>query len=306
MKKPFRSAITNILVLAVTALVFYLLFTRIDFFAVLDVLLASNPLWLVVALLLSLLSVAVTTKRWQTLLKTLGYAFRYKESLYLILGSLPLSSITPAKAGDVIKAYYLKDKVPSVKTIGAVVAERTFDVFSLVLLSLIGMLFRQRYELASIAFIMLVCIIVIFVLARFTTRFRLPLIKDLWNERIQDLILSLRLLTGSKTAFSTVLSYSLLIWFISIAQTLTFFYAVGLDIPLAVTLANVPIAIFIGLIPVTLGGMGTRDAAIIFLFSEFASPEQLLGVGILFSIFRYWLLSLIGIPFMRKMMSKTG
>ena len=224
----------------------------------------------------------------------------------MILDALPLTSITPAKAGDVIKAYYLKEKVPSDKTIGAVVAERTFDILSLVLLSLIGMLFRQRYELASIAFIILVCIIAIFILARLTSSFHLSIIKDSWNEKIQNLILPLRLLTRHKTAFCLVFFYSLLIWFISIVQTLTFFYALGLDIPLLFTVANIPIAIFIGLIPVTLGGMGTRDAAIIFLFSEFASPEKLLGVGILFSIFRYWLLSLIGIPFMRKMVKNVS
>ncbi len=79
-----------------------------------------------------------------------------------------------------------------------------------------------------------------------------------------------------------------------------FFYALGSSVPLVVAMANIPIAIFIGLVPVTLGGMGTRDAAIIFLFSVFATPSQLLGVGILFSLFRYWLPSLIGIPFMRK------
>ncbi len=107
-------------------------------------------------------------------------------------------------------------------------------------------------------------------------------------------------------SFCFVFFYSLLIWFISIVQTMTFFYAVGTNVPLLFTVANIPIAIFIGLIPITLGGMGTRDAAIIFLFSEFATPEKLLGVGILFSIFRYWLLSLIGIPFMRKMVKNVS
>ena len=84
-----------------------------------------------------------------------------------------------------------------------------------------------------------------------------------------------------------------------------FFYALGINIPLLFTIANIPIAIFIGLVPVTLGGMGTRDAAIIFLFSEYATPSELLGIGILFSIFRYWLLSLIGIPFMKKLIKES-
>jgi uncharacterized protein (TIRG00374 family) len=176
-----------------------------------------------------------------------------------------------------------------------------FDVLTLVLFSLIGMTFCKKYELAGVAFAIFVCITAIFLLMRAGFNFRLP-IKSSWNEKIQNLILSTKLLTKDKKAFLFILSYSILIWFISIVQTVMFFYALGINVPLLFTIANIPIAIFIGFIPVTLGGMGTRDAAIIILFSEYATPSQLLGVGILFSFFRYWLVSLIGIPFMRKMM----
>jgi len=217
------------------------------------------------------------------------------------MGAFPLTSITPSKSGDVIKAYYLKDKIPASKTVGSVITERMFDVLTLVLFSLIGMIFCKKYELAGVAFAILVCIIAIFLLVRAGFDFRLP-IKSSWNEKIQNTILSTELLTKDKKAFLFVLSYSLLIWFISIVQTITFFYALGINVPLLFTIANLPIAIFIGFIPVTLGGMGTRDATIIILFSAYATSSQLLGVGILFSFFRYWLVSLIGIPFMRKMM----
>jgi len=219
------------------------------------------------------------------------------------MGAFPLTSITPSKSGDVIKAYYLKDIIPASKTVGSVITERMFDVLTLVLFSLIGMTFCKKYELAGVAFIILVCILAIFLLARAGFDFRLP-IKSSWNEKIQNTILSTKLLTKDKKAFSIIFSYSLLIWFISIVQTVMFFYALGINVPLLFTIANIPIVIFIGLVPVTLGGMGTRDAAIIFLFSGYATSSQLLGVGILFSVFRYWLLSLIGIPFMRKIMKQ--
>jgi uncharacterized membrane protein YbhN (UPF0104 family) len=85
-----------------------------------------------------------------------------------------------------------------------------------------------------------------------------------------------------------------------------FFYTLGIKISLLPIIANIPLAIIIGQIPITLGGAGTRDAAIILLFSDYARPEQLLGVGILFSFFRAWLLSLIGIVFMRRAMNLGG
>jgi uncharacterized protein (TIRG00374 family) len=221
------------------------------------------------------------------------------------MGALPLTSITPSKSGDVIKAYYLKDKIPATVTVGSVLTERIFDVLTLVLFFLLGMTFCKKYESAGIAFVIFTFIIALFLLARASCEFHLP-IKSSWNEKLQNIILATKLVTKDKKAFSIILSYSLLIWFVSILQTLIFFYALGIKVPLMFTMVNIPIAIFIGLIPVTLGGMGTRDAAIIFLFSGYATPSQLLGVGILFSVFRYWLLSLMGIPFMRKIMKNVS
>ena len=295
------SRLKTVLVLSITIAIFYSIFTKIDFYSVIVVLSHANIFYLLIALSLLFVIILITAKRWQTILETMGYNFQYNECFSLIMAAFPLTSITPSKSGDVIKAYYLKDKIPTSKTIGSVITERMFDVLTLVFFSLIGMIFCKRYELAGVAFVILICIIAVFLLVRAGFNLHLP-IKSSWNEKIQNLILSTRLLTKNKRTFFFILSYSLLIWFISIIQTLTFFYALGTNTPLLFTMANIPIAIFIGLVPVTLGGMGTRDAAIIFLFSEFATPEKLLGVGILFSIFRYWLVSLIGIPFMRKMM----
>ena len=299
MKNLNSSILKSVLVVSITLIIFYFIFTKIDFYSVVEVLSYANIFYLLIALLLLFVIILITAKRWQIILETMGYNFRYKECFNLIMAAFPLTSITPSKSGDIIKAYYLKDKIPASKTAGSVITERMFDVLTLVLFSLIGMTFCKKYELAGVAFAILVCIIAIFLLMRAGFNFRLP-IKSSWNEKIQNLIISTKLLMKDKRAFSAVMLYSFFVWFLGVVQTLMFFYALGINVPLLFTIANIPIAIFIGFIPVTLGGMGTRDATIIFLFSEYAMPSELLGVGILFSIFRYWLLSVIGIPFMRK------
>jgi hypothetical protein len=60
--------------------------------------------------------------------------------------------------------------------------------------------------------------------------------------------------------------------------------------------AYVPIAIFIGLLPITIGGMGTRDAALMALFAPYEGAALMAGIGLLCST-RYWLDSLLGWPF---------
>ena len=219
----------------------------------------------------------------------------------MIMGSLPLSSITPAKAGDLIKSYYLKDRIPITKTAGSVLAERVFDVLILILFSLVGLLTYQRFELAGIAFIILAAIVVFFLISHI--EIRLP-IKRSWNDKLHNLLLAMETLTKDRKRFLAVLAYTFAAWFLAILQTMAFFWALGIHAPFFFMMANIPIAIFIGMIPVTLGGMGTRDSAFIFLFADYAESAQLFGVGILFSIFRYWLWSIIGIPFMRRLMRK--
>ena len=301
LKKSSSPMLKSVLVISITIAIFYILFLKIDFWSVVEVLSRVDRFYLFIALLLTITSLLITATRWQTILETMGYKLQYKECFYLIMGALPLASVTPSKSGDIAKAYYLKDKIPASKTVGSVITERLLDVLTLVFFSLIGMLFCKRYELAGVALVILVCIIMVFLLVRAGFNFHLP-IKSSWNEKIQNMILSTKLQMKDKKAFLTVVLYSFSIWFLGIIQTLVFFYALGIKVPLPFTIANIPIAIFVGFIPVTVGGMGTRDATICFLFSEYATPSELLSVGILFSFFRYWLPALLGIQFMRKFM----
>jgi uncharacterized protein (TIRG00374 family) len=149
----------TVFVLSITIAIFYFIFTKIDFYSVVEVLSHANIFYLIIALLLLVVGVLITAKRWKIILETMGYNFRYKECFNLIMAAFPLTSITPSKSGDVIKAYYLKDKIPASKTVGSVITERMFDVLTLVLFSLIGMTFCKKYELAGVAFAILSIII---------------------------------------------------------------------------------------------------------------------------------------------------
>ena len=87
-----------------------------------------------------------------------------------------------------------------------------------------------------------------------------------------------------------------------ILETKMLFLALGVNIPIIYIFAAFPLSIFIGLIPITLAGMGTRDSAIIYFFAHLANPSICLAMGLLYSFFGYFLLALFGLPFMKKML----
>lgn len=302
-KKDWLKATRTILVLIITAGIFYVIFKKIDFHSVAGVLANSNKAYLLVAIIFSLAVVLIVAKRWQMILKSMDFRISFKEALHIIMGVYPFAAITPSISSDVIRAVPLRDRIRASKTVGSVLTERILDFSTLCLFLIIGITLERKFEFIGIALFLLSGIVLVFCIPH--VRFNLPF-KQTWNERLQNIFFPMREITKNKRFFSTVIIYSLLIWILTVIQTMILFYAVGIEISFLPTLANIPLAIIIGQIPITLGGAGTRDAAIIFLFLEYASPSQLLGVGILFSFFRCWLLSIIGIPFMRKMINSTS
>ncbi|MBF0301011.1 MAG: hypothetical protein HQK51_20045, partial [Oligoflexia bacterium] len=65
----------------------------------------------------------------------------------------------------------------------------------------------------------------------------------------------------------------------------------------------VPIAIFAGLIPIAIMGIGVRDTAFILLFQSMGTKEQIILIGI-FATARYLVVGALGIPFISKYISK--
>ena len=294
-RKTYKTMLKTVLVIAFTLVIFYILFSKIDIYSVSDVLQHSNLWSLSIAFFLLVPYLCISAQRWKVILRSLDYRISFIESVSIILATLPLTSVTPSKSGDVIKGFYLKDRIPLTKTVGSVITERALDIFFLILLCLIGLLFYPSLRIFVVIFAMLVLLIIFFVVSY--KGIALP-VKKSWNDKLQNLFLSTKILAKDARLLAQVMILTALLWIIAIVQTLAIFQAVGADVPFLFAVANVPIAIFMGQLPITLGGMGTRDSAIIVLFSDYANTPELLAAGILFSFVRYWSLSVVGIPAM--------
>ena len=65
-----------------------------------------------------------------------------------------------------------------------------------------------------------------------------------------------------------------------------------------------PIIWLISIIPVTISGFGTREAAIVFFLSNYATPESFLSAGILLSFIIVLLPSLASLLFIKVFYNK--
>ena len=72
--------------------------------------------------------------------------------------------------------------------------------------------------------------------------------------------------------------------------------AFGADVPFLAVLAYVPIILFISTIPITVAGLGTVQAATIYLFRPYATEAQLLAFSLALAAVLIASRALLGIP----------
>lgn len=246
------------------------------------------------------------TLKWKLILDRykVHLPFEYILKLYLI-GQF-YGAVTPAKIGSFIRVPYLSEKIkkPPSECISNVMIERFIDLFVLFVLSIMGSLLL--IQIFSNLFLELIVIFVLFLIAIiiFSSPNRSKKIlsvlykyiipkkfKKYANEsfhafyeafpRLRDL--SLPLILG------------FVAWVLAYTQLYIFSLSLGIEIPYIYFITLYPIASIVGLIPITICGLGTREATLIFLFSFFnILPEKIIGLSLIGFIFNLVLIMSFG------------
>lgn len=288
---------------AVTALVMYLLFRELagleasaSALRKVDWSLSPWPLALLAA------TVLISVSKWRFVLRRMGYEVPYRTSLAALLAAWPFAAITPSRAGDFMRCAGIRAYVPWVPGGASILVDRLFDVQSLVLLALAGALLQGWWAWAA----GLSCGLVIawgvglWVLGHRAALRRLRL-SDRLLGTIENLADAIMHVVHSPRASLTLTAWSLLNWVAVQAIFVLLLRMCGVDLAATTATTLWPIATFIGLIPLTLAGMGTRDLTFIYFVHQATGIELDYGPTLLatfgYSLFSAWILAVIGTPF---------
>ncbi|MCC6180132.1 MAG: flippase-like domain-containing protein [Chloroflexi bacterium] len=263
----------------------------------------SSPAHLAAVLLLTLTLPISHAWRLQAALLATDNRLGFGHALRLTMAVWPISSLTPAKSGDLVKAYYLRHEIPPTVTAGALLAERAVDLAIWGALSFAASLFFEQPVVTLFSAAVLGAVLVfLFGLAPRADRLPIP---ARWADRARLLLASTSALARRPGLLLTMVGLTLANCAATILVTGLLFDAVGASVPLPFVTAAVLPAMFAGLLPFTLAGMGTRDSVLIVLFADYASAAQSLSVGLLYAFFFRWLLSLLGLPFLQRVARET-
>jgi len=299
--------------IGITAAVFVVILIKIDVNELKYYFQHINLMYFFISIILFFPIIFTNAERWRIIISK-EYNIRRREAIKLTLVGLTFSAITPSKLGDLTKAYFIKDHLNLKRGIASIFFEKSLDLFSLCSFSLIGVLLSGTFDKVSAPILIFSLITISAVIVSLVFNLgNIKIFKSLLdilerNKKIGDITIDFYTfiadIKGDKKILSIVFFMSLILWFFNLTQIYFFFLCFAYFPRIELVFGLVPIAILIGLIPVTIAGMGTRDSALIVLFSEYAPNSLIFGVGILCSL-RYWIIALAGLPFVRGYLDRV-
>ena len=291
---PKRLVLGMVSILVSAGLLVWLL-TRIDLRHTAELLQGASWGWLVAALILTCALPFTSVYRWLGVLRAQGTKLPFFFALRAVMMANVLNSFLPSKSGDIAKAAYLREYGGVTKGIGTVILERLVDLGVLGLLGLVGLLVNGTLWGLAAGVGLLGLVAAVFLTVLFLPFGKLPLPAKLKQTGF-DVRSVFQAWLKHPAAIGQTLVGSVLTWslggFTVFALASAFHTGLGVGFAYAIF----PLAIIAGLVPVTVSGIGTRDAAFVALLSSQMSAEQATLVGIGYTIFGYWLLSLLSFP----------
>ena len=285
---------SRLLGVVVSAVLLAALYRTIDLAAVWAALRRAHPGWLVISvgMIAPLTLIRAIRFRW---VSPVGAVPSVAEALRLTLVASALNVFVPAKAGDLVKSFFMirRGGAHASVAVAVVVYERLADLFALIFWCLVGWIVARP-------------------LLRFVPPFTWPLLglfgaccgAMVLSRRAADLLPVLgaalaKALPGTAKKLGDlaagwpalhrdldgrrmrVVLLSMFLWLAQLTQFWFFAIALSIAVPLTVCMTFAAVALMAGQLPLTFAGVGARDVALVATLSGYAPPESAAAMGVL-------------------------
>ncbi|MBM3948379.1 MAG: flippase-like domain-containing protein [SAR202 cluster bacterium] len=249
---------------------------QVDFNQVGEALKSLRPWPLVGAILLTVPFFLVKSWRWRLILRQLGIHISNREATQLYGVGLFVGQATPGQLGEMVRAHFLWRKGHDpIKSAGSVVVDRVLDSIALALFVVAGvMMFMRQWALAALLLALLLAVCALFVpwanskISRFTAKLKSrPRLQHL-VDAAQRFVITFPLSMCEPKAAVLIVGATLLSSALNFLRFYLLLAALGLSLPVAHFIFGVSWANFAGLLPVTIFGVGLREAVLVQVFQD--------------------------------------
>lgn len=284
------------------------LVTKIGFNNIISSFESINYIILFAILIIPLILVMQTWK-WQAILKIQGINVSFWRLLKIQSIGIYYGTLTPGRAGSLFKSLHLKKELntPAMELTSSVILERLLDFICVCSLALVGAFIfvsgtgnRSSNLLTAILIVMVIFALGLVVIMNkryflFFRRLFNPIIPRKLNDNLDTYIDSFyrRMIKKSDLLYPTFLT--VITWLITYLGGYVIVLSLQIKMSFFIFMCLYALGTIISLIPITVGGLGTREFALIALFQPFGIPKEAAFTISILSFLLYLLpLSLFG------------
>ena len=260
--------------------------------------------WFSAALGIFIVTILVRGTRWHRILMALGWPTRLLYTSTLLVAGMFISSILPARLGDVGRIVMLKQdhRVPIAQGLASIAAERALDIFAILSLTLVTALLAFQGQIPP-EYVRLIIGTTILFVAGLITLVAMPSLEQWlrfsgwqpttglpqklwgWYQKGLDfgfsLVNGVRSLGKSPVALIIALLESYAIWF---GEGIILYFSllsVQALIPFSTTVFSMMISDLVAAVPLTPAALGQFDGALLGLLTFFGLTTAKAGLALL-------------------------
>ena len=282
--KVIKGLIVILAKVAFTAVLAKWIINSIDFKSFTNILNTITWPFIVWIIIVSFIAIAVSALRWKVLMRPSKSNFSYIHLLYLTFIAHCYNMLVPGNiTGDVVRA---------LKTSTATVfLDRLIGMLGLVVIVLCGIIFSYPIlsELGLMKYIIVVMLILSFLSICIFSRRIMRRFKWIGNllgpfyEKIREAVLSIQLYRNYYRVITEAFCATLSSHLLMVTTVYLINMAIGSNATYLHCLLFVPVIGLISSLPITIGGLGLREAGYILLFTQVgATKEQALGMSLIY------------------------
>lgn len=282
-------------------LLFIFLISKIDIRKVAEILLSANPFYILLALGFFGISLYIRALKWKLLVNFFNKDYSGWQALKTYVIGVAFGSVTPARTGDLMKVLDLKKETDmGIKQgISLTIFDKIIDIIilfgtALICSIIITYIFSAGIDIKWLVVVLIFFLVgMVFLLTRYAKNYLRPLFKifvpNVLKEKIRDTYYTFASIveTISKDKkFVTYIFLTAISWLSLFFIAYLFAKSINLKVSPLYFLLFMPIVFGVEVLPITLLGIGSRDAALILLFSLInISKEAMVSISLMMLIF---------------------
>jgi len=275
-----------------------------------QIFISVNPIYLILSLAMTVIVVFLKSVKWKIIVGLRQELPLISAVKFFLIGFF-FSIITPGRLGDFVRAKYIRQKTGLAFSVTSVFLDRLIDIGILLSASLISAILFASVAGIGVEFIAIILLLgLIFVLGVYfisrkkTGKIIVKLFSGIFEKLgfarqvtkgAENIFDSIQLFKSDKKTVAKSAALGVIAWIASIFAAYLISLSIGMNLGLYWFFIMLPLIILTDILPINIGGLGTRELASITLFGLIGVVfEQAFAFSLLYYFVAYLSVGFVG------------